>query len=589
MAIVVFMFSAFTQNELLLSMMATLAGDEVDLEPARKAFETTAGDFRAKFTAAVQARLAGMAVPEVFIDLPDDPERLRKSDLEALVRPAADGFMRSYPSKGELLEQAARIRRRQQRRPEWIPRVGPDGEPTPSPGTGSPVLEREPDRTLVVAALAELGEVTVRLPAAEEERPELAMVPGGIGEWETALHTVLGVVAADAPAATVPLDATANEAMVPEEMRWWASEPPQPVPATQDPGVASELLATLPTAGGLAVFDTPEGYEAVVNALACAGDWRYSPRWQLESWDPGDNIAALTIARAAVAGWADESQSGVIMYVFGGALYADESLVSVPSPLHSYLLTMIRSVDGTDTVDAVHRTILSCPGEYWCHRGGCPEVDIPDVGALLARIVTAAQAAEVAAGAGGWAAESYQRLYGHGDGSEYTDSVLEQLTAILSGAGWVALEQSTWDGGLEQVLLRRGEHCLTAVYDPVTRQLQLVDGKSELNCTLHLLADDGVFTDDGDRESIDISEAAVERWGTDLLTAADDLLRGRITELPQLAVPLQATVLGLHPQADGTLRGPEAATLGRHQVSALLATAGVLMEPDRSVLVTDLR
>ncbi|MEU8180272.1 hypothetical protein AB0B86_05775 [Micromonospora sp. NPDC049047] len=585
------MFSAFTRNELLLSMMATLAGDEVDLEPARKAFETTTGDFRAKFAAAVQARLAGIAVPEVFIDLPDHPEGLRKSDLEALVRPVADGFLRSYPSKGELLEQAARIRRRQQQRPAWIPRVGPDGELTPSPGTSSSVLDPdpEPDRPLVVAALAELGEVTVRLPAAGAERPELAMVPGGIGEWETALYTVLGVVAADAPAATVALDATANEAMVPEEMRWWASEPPQPVQATQDPGIASELLATLPTLGGLPVSDTPEGYEAVINALACAGDWRYSPRWQLESWDRGDNIAALAIARAAVAGWADESQSGVIMYVYGGALYDGESLVSAPSPLHSYLLTMIRSVDGTDTVDSVHRAILSCPGEYWCHRGGCPEVDIPDVGALLTRIVTAAQAAEVAAGAGGWAAESYQRLYGHGDGSEYADSVLEQLTAILSGVGWVELEQSTWEGGLEQVLLRRGEHCLTAVYDPVTRQVQLVDGKSELDSTLHMLADDGVLTDDGERESIDTSEAAVERWGTDLLTAADDLLRGRITELPQLAFPIQATVLGLHPQADGTLRGPEAATLARHQASALLATAGVLVEPDRSVLPADHR
>ncbi|MEW2378485.1 hypothetical protein AB0883_20585 [Micromonospora sp. NPDC047812] len=82
------MFNAFMKNELL-AMLETVAGDDVDLEPARKAFEETRGDFRAKFTAAVQSRLAQSAVPEVFIDLPEHPELLRKSDLEALVRPAA--------------------------------------------------------------------------------------------------------------------------------------------------------------------------------------------------------------------------------------------------------------------------------------------------------------------------------------------------------------------------------------------------------------------------------------------------------------------------------------------------------------------
>ncbi|MDG4762569.1 hypothetical protein O7632_00335 [Solwaraspora sp. WMMD406] len=123
------MFNAFMQNEQLLSMLEIVAGDHVDLEPVRKAFEQTRGDFRAKFTAAVQARLAQSAVPEVFIDLPEHPAELRKSDLEALVRPAADGFLRSHPSKQELLTQVGRIRRRQERRPAWIPRVDRDGNP----------------------------------------------------------------------------------------------------------------------------------------------------------------------------------------------------------------------------------------------------------------------------------------------------------------------------------------------------------------------------------------------------------------------------------------------------------------------------
>lgn len=80
------------------------------------------------------------------------------------------------------------------------------------------------------------------------------------------------------------IDAVANEALIPEEVRWWSPEPVQPVPATQDPRVASEGFATSATLGGLPVVDnTAEAYEVVVNALASAGDWRYSPRWRLQS------------------------------------------------------------------------------------------------------------------------------------------------------------------------------------------------------------------------------------------------------------------------------------------------------------------
>lgn len=86
--------------------MATMVGDDIDLEPARLAFEKTPGDFRAKFTAAVEARLAQRAVPEVCIEIPEHPDRLRKTELEVLVRPAAVGFLRSYPTKDELLDRS---------------------------------------------------------------------------------------------------------------------------------------------------------------------------------------------------------------------------------------------------------------------------------------------------------------------------------------------------------------------------------------------------------------------------------------------------------------------------------------------------
>jgi hypothetical protein len=575
---VVPMFSAFEHNDLLLSMRSTLAGDDVDLESARKAYQDTKGDFRAKFTAAVEARLALLVRPEVFIDVPGNVDELRKADLEELVRPAADGFLRSYPTKSELLDQATTIRRRQHQRPAWIPRITPDGEPIEPPATSLTASTREPDRPLTVDVLAEIGEVTVQLPAAGQDRPELPMASGGIGEWEAVLFSLLGLVGSDSPASAITIDAEANEALVPEDGRWWSSEPPKSVPAQEDPGVASELLATSATLGGLPVTDnTPEGYDVVVGALASAGDWRYSPQWVLETHDPADGTATMAVVHAAIAGWADEHRSGVIVYVYGGALHADDGLYGAPGPLHSYLLAVTRAADGTDAVDTIHRVIWSCPGDHWCHRGGCPDVDLPEIAALLTPIITAGHAAAAAGEAGDEAlAESYRLLYGDDAEPDYPDRVLDQVTAVLSSAGWVELDQSTWEGGLEQSLLRRGEHCLTVAYDPVTRQIQLTDGKAELDGTLQLLSDDGVLVRDDGGERIDVGEAAIESWGIDLLTAAGDLLHDRINDLPQLTSPVQVTVLGLHPHADGDLRGPKSVSLIQGQLGTLFNTTGLL-------------
>ncbi|MDG4762568.1 hypothetical protein O7632_00330 [Solwaraspora sp. WMMD406] len=300
--------------------------------------------------------------------------------------------------------------------------------------------EREPDRPLLITALPELGAVTIMLPAAGQERPELAMASGGIGEWESALFTFLGLVDG-APAATITIDATANESLVPDDVRWWSPEAAQPVSAAQDRGVASELLATSPTLGGLPVIDnSAERYEVVVDALAAAGDWRHSPRWALETWDPGDNAATLALAHAAIAGWADERRSGVVVFVYGGAMHPDEGLVGVPSPLHSYVLVVTRSADGTDNVDTVHRVNLTCPGENWCHRGGCPDHDVPELAALLMPAVTAGHVAEVVGDStdGRWG-ESYHRLYGDGEGPDCADRVLEHLTTTLARHGWAEL------------------------------------------------------------------------------------------------------------------------------------------------------
>jgi hypothetical protein len=135
------------------------------------------------------------------------------------------------------------------------------------------------------------------------------------------------------------------------------------------------------------------------------------------------------------------------------------------------------------------------------------------------------------------------------------------------------LERSTWEGGLEDVLVRRGNHCLVASYDPLTRQLSLADGKPHLNGLIDMLSQEGAITmtDDGS-EMVDPSPEIVDQWGLDALTAARDHLRGRVTDVPCLATPVQATLLGLHPHADGALRAPDSDSLVTAQLQAPLST-----------------
>jgi hypothetical protein len=79
------------QNDLNLSILPMLAGEHVDLEPSRRAFTETTGDFRAKFAAAIEARIEQLMIPEVFIDIPEGqvPGRgvsRRPRDLRVVVR-----------------------------------------------------------------------------------------------------------------------------------------------------------------------------------------------------------------------------------------------------------------------------------------------------------------------------------------------------------------------------------------------------------------------------------------------------------------------------------------------------------------------
>jgi hypothetical protein len=192
---------------------------------------------------------------------------------------------------------------------------------------------------------------------------------------------------------------------------------------------------------------------------------------------------------------------------------------------------------------------------------------------LSAPIALYAEVAASALAEPGWSQIAYNDLYGSDSSDLDRDEVIELVEAELQGAGWKMLERSTWEGGLEDVLVRRGNHCLVASYDPFTRQLSLADGKPHLSGLIDMLGQEGAITmaDDGS-ETVDTSPEIVEQWGLDTLTAVHDHLRGHITDMPHLATPVQATLLGLHPHADGTLRAPGSDSLVTAQLRALLST-----------------
>jgi hypothetical protein len=508
-----------------------------------------------------------MARPEVSIDVPVNPEQLRKPELDALVRPAAIGFLSEYVTKADLLDALARIQRRAEQRPAWVPVVDPHGEPIERAADNDEVL---PPRFVEVVGFPELGSIRVQLPESYDDRPELAMAPSGIGELEAVLYTLLIAAADEDTSLDVKLDADANEALVPEGERWWSREPVRSRTAADDPGVASELLATCETLGGRTVEDnTDAALEAVTTALAGAGDWRHGRRWVLDVWGPGDDTATRAVARATLAGWALGGRSGLVAYVYGGALHGELGLLDEPTPLHSYVLCVERAADGTGMVEGVYRLNLGCPGSHWCHRGGCDGITSNVVDEELAGIVRQGLAASDDL-------EAYQRLYGAGAEDGFVDTVLDHADAVLSAAGWQELERSTWEGGMEELLLRRGPHCLLVSYDPVTRQVRMGDGRNELEMTLQLLADDGLLIGEEGSERVDVSADAAGRWDDDLLTAAEDFLRGRIAKLPMGDKTAQAAMLGLHPHADGSLVSPNSGELTDAQLEQMFRGIGVL-------------
>ncbi|MCR6483729.1 hypothetical protein M8542_12965 [Amycolatopsis sp. OK19-0408] len=535
------------ENEAWLAALEALVGAEADIESAKTAFETTRGDFKARFSAAVESLIKPLVRPEIFIDIPAEPELLTRGELETLMREAEVVFSRARPSKSELLSHLDAVKRRQENRPSWVPRQLPDGSAAPAALAPGAPQDGWPLQAETVTSFPEFDEITVEVLESYEGRPERKLMSGGVGELEIVLHALLGVGGGEAPDGDVLLDDVAIEALVPDAVCWWPRDPERSLRASQDPGVAAELLATVATIGGVAVADNASaGLDLAARALAATGDWRYSRRWRLDGWEPGEPIPFLATAQAAVAGWADGGESGLLVYVYGGGLNALDGLSGTPLPLHSYLLCITRSSASDDGIGVVHRLGFACPGEHWCRRGGCGELAPTDLDGDLLPVVTAGQAADLAIGDSGRIWDEYRRRYG--TGSVFVDeaeTVLDCAETLLSRVGWQELERSEWEGGMEILLVRRGRTCLLVEYDPATRQVALADGGSWFELFLEIAEEDGIPAPD---------DVDVEPWSGDRR---------------------QISVVGLHPHADGRLHGPESFELATRQLSMFFRESGV--------------
>ncbi|TCC08397.1 hypothetical protein [Kribbella soli] len=434
----------------------------------------------------------------------------------------------------------------------------------------NPEADQQPEaagRVLPVMGFPELGEVLMRLPEVYDGRLELDVLEGGLGQLELVLYELLRI----GGRGDLVLDAEANEALVPEEHRWWTDQDPRALAVREDAGVASEFLATVETLGGVPVRGIAESIDPVVSALLEVDSWRHSPQWILSSWFPGEGTAYLAVATASLAAWTSETGSGLLVYVDGTVVDQGEGTRVAPGPLHSYLLCISRAPAGTDELAAIHRLVVSCPGEGWCRVDGCSTVarDIEtEIAPLLERAV---RSAGVASAAHRHAAGSvYQEMYGSGSDYGYAEGLLDILAHTLECSGWEEIERSEWEGGNEELLVRRADDFLVLEHDPVTRQILVGDGTYALNGILDLLAGEGLIAESGEHLIADISDA-VETWGAGYLSAAADALSGRVDlERDPAFTSRQATLLGLHPAGLGYVTTADCDALCEAQLAGLL-------------------
>jgi hypothetical protein len=571
------MTEPYRMNGLFLAFAEMLYGDEADEGAAEQAFTSSDGPFLERITAAINALLRPHLEPERFIEIPDNAEKMKRADLEALVRPVAEGFVQSQPTKDELLYELGLIARRQASRPSWMPR-------TDDSVSSGDVMEESEDFLrpvpMALTGFSELGEVTITAPAyyGDVVYDAASRDPAVL---QLALLTIFGAADASAAGRTIRGDGDALDALVPVERRWWLPPEMAPTPraADEDPGVAVEVLATTQSLGGMPVQDIqgPDAAALVADVLLGTGSWNHSPRIVVDGWQPFEGSRFRSLARASFAGWADDSDEGFVVAVLSGGWEETAGVFPLGHRLHASIVWWTAPPPGaTEAAGVLRRIVLHCPGAGACQRGGC-EITVDD--ALLAAVgIVAADATvtvPIAAGAD-WAADSHRSsLLGTDD--DESDEVLSAVTRPLLAAGWEEISNSSSELGDAGVLLSRQGQVLTVEYRPLTRSVVLTDGRPELDMLSQLLADEGGRAEGPEGlDRVDRTAAAAAGWDDPLLTVMEKHLLGELPAENVLPEPIEMLLAGIWPWGTGVPQSDHDWDLVNRQVAPWLARTTLL-------------
>ena len=562
-------------NGLCLAFAGLLYNDrtDADTETAERAFNSTDGTFSERIKVTIDALLLAHLKPERFIDIPENPEQMTRSDLDALVRPVAEGFLRSQATKDELLSQLRQIARRQASRPSWMPRT----EDSPRADNNRDESD-EAAKTIPVrlSQFPELGEVTIEVPAyygdpmypIDSDHPALLQI---------ALLTIFGATTPSAAGRTIRGHGEALDALVPAENRWWTS--PEVTltagSAADAPWIAVEALATIQTLGGTRVQDL-QGSDAsnvAADLLLSTGTWKHGPRIVVDGWRPSDGSRVRSFARASFAGWASDTDQGFVAAITSAGWDEDASVYPLGHRLHTYILWWTApQVSAAEDFGTLHRVVLYCPGEDVCPRGGCNATLDDELLAALGLVVADAGVTASIAGNADWAADTHRAsLLGTVD--DEPDDILSIVTQPLLGAGWKEVSSSSSELGDVEVVLTHREQVLTVAYRPLSREITLADGRQELDFLCEILADDGGLTEDHEGvRRVDRSRVA-NTWSDSALSLIEKYLRNDLADELALVRPVNILAAGIWPWGTGVPGTDEDRSLVHRQVTlALTAT-----------------
>lgn len=494
---------------------AELITAEKSVSAAADAFLRAANaDLIHRLRAALRAAAAVHLVDEPPLELSDgwendltDPEVLARLEAAGVYVRRPDRRIAKELAQGELSRRAALAALRDELAP-----IAPHGEA---------------GLDLSLECFPELGPVSVRVATRmDRELPGLPLpTEPGLGTLDLLLNGVF-------PQAG-PLGArTANPALL--EERFAAINADAHFAPLGDPAWVAELLATIETLGGVPVIDgasiqgsNEEALEAVSAALEGAVLWRSSAVVTTEG-ELGDAWTDQIVIDHGPVRWSSDVQGvGVLLMVMGDGLTSLGEALGSPVAHHTFVLVCLPDLDDPERIGSLYRVITSCPGTGVCLRGGCAAVEMPVLEAAYRRRAVARVAAAATAIAG--PAWHGRMLAGRAFREEHDliEGVSDLVQVALGQAGWAPLQVSTWDGGLVEILARRGDQVLALEFDPVTRQIRARGDAARLELEADMLAEDGLLDEEG---AVDRATACEHGWDSALLDAVVGAEAGRLRD-----------------------------------------------------------